>query len=85
NITANANPFVYPFALPVAALLGYRALKRRGCQPSILPVLWFASVYGLFFALPRKTQFIFYLLPAVPAISLLTSYGIVQVFLHLSE
>jgi predicted membrane-bound dolichyl-phosphate-mannose-protein mannosyltransferase len=85
NITANANPFIYPLAVPVAALLGYSAVKRRGCEPSILPVFWFASVYGLFFALPRKTQFIFYLLPAVPAIALLASFGIVQVFTHLSE
>ncbi|MBS7622895.1 phospholipid carrier-dependent glycosyltransferase [Candidatus Bathyarchaeota archaeon] len=85
NITANANPFIYPLALPAAALLGYSALKRRDCQPSTLLILWFASVYGLFFALPRKTQFIFYLLPAVPAILLLASFGIVRVFTYLSE
>jgi len=85
NIAATANPFVYPVALPVASLLGYDALRKRRCQPRILPVFWLVSVYGLFFALPRKTQFIFYLLPTVPAITLLVSYGIVQAFSYLSK
>lgn len=85
NIAASTNPLVYPVALPVAALLGYDALMKRSCQPRILPVFWLVFVYGFFFVLPRKTQFIFYLLPAVPAITLLVSYGIVQAFSHLSK
>jgi len=85
HISASANPFIYPIALPVAIFLIYQALKNRSCSLKILPVFWFVTVYGLFFALPRKTQFIFYLTPAVPAILLLVSYGIVAVLCYVSK
>ncbi len=85
NISASANPFIYPMSLPAAVYLAFDAFRKRTCQSQCLPFFWFTFVYGLFFILPRKTQFIFYLTPAVPAILLLASYGIIRVFSYLSK
>ena len=85
SISASANPFIYPLSLPVTAFLFYRALRSRSFGPQTLPAFWFVFVYGLFFALPRKTQFIFYLTPIVPSILVLASYGIVAVLVYVSK
>ncbi|GEM_PF-1294650 len=84
-ISASANPLIYPVSLPVAAFFAYDALRKRSCSLQTLPVFWLVFVYGLFFVLPRKTQFIFYLTPTVPAILLLFSYGVVRVLSYLSK
>jgi predicted membrane-bound dolichyl-phosphate-mannose-protein mannosyltransferase len=73
---ANANPVLYPLALPSSVYIAYLISKDRIEHITLLPVLWFATQYGLFFFLPRTRQFIFYLLPAVPAILLLAAWGI---------
>ncbi|MGQ9542683.1 MAG: glycosyltransferase family 39 protein [Candidatus Bathyarchaeia archaeon] len=85
TLSASANPIIYPTSLPVSALLVYAALRRREFTPRLLPVFWLASVYGLFFILPRKTQFIFYLTPNVPAIILLFSYGVIELLTRISK
>jgi predicted membrane-bound dolichyl-phosphate-mannose-protein mannosyltransferase len=85
NISASVNPFIYPVSLPAAAYLAFDAFKKRTCQSQAIPFFWFTFVYGLFFILPRKTQFIFYLTPTIPAILLLASYGIIRVFSYLSK
>ncbi len=76
---ANANPYLYPLALPASIYVVYMVSKNRVEHIELLPVLWFATQYGLFFLLPRTRQFIFYLLPSVPAILLLTAWGILAV------
>jgi predicted membrane-bound dolichyl-phosphate-mannose-protein mannosyltransferase len=85
SLSASANPIIYPTSLPVALLLAYEAFKIRKVTLRLLPVFWIAFVYGLFFILPRKTQFIFYLTPSVPAIALLFSYGVVELLIRISK
>jgi predicted membrane-bound dolichyl-phosphate-mannose-protein mannosyltransferase len=76
---AVANPFLYLFAIPTSFYIIYLAFKNRENRvdfTEMIPVFWFVTQYGFFFLLPRTTQFIFYLLPSVPAILLLTARGI---------
>jgi len=76
---ANANPYLYPLALPASVYIIYKVCKNRAEHIELLPVFWFAIQYGLFFLLPRTAQYIFYLLPSVPAILLITAKGILAV------
>ena len=79
KLIAAANPYLYLFAIPTSIYLIYLAIKNKENNVNfteMLPVLWFITQYGFFFLLPRTTQFIFYLLPSVPAILLLTAQGI---------
>ena len=85
KISAFANPFIYPIAIPVSIYLIYSTISKKICKYRLLPVFWFVFVYGLFLILPRKTQFIFYLLPSIPAILLLFSYGILLVLNEISK
>ncbi|WP_455279282.1 phospholipid carrier-dependent glycosyltransferase [[Eubacterium] cellulosolvens] len=85
KISAIANPFIYPIAVPASIYLIYDCIRKKNCEYELLPVFWFVFVYGLFLILPRKTQFIFYLLPAIPAILLLFSYGILLVLDEISK
>ncbi len=82
-IMISANPFLYPMAIPFSAYLMYVYHKGKLNYNQIYPVFWFLSTYIPFFLLPRETQYIFYLLPSVPAILLIVSYGILQIFLKL--
>ncbi len=78
KLIAAANPYLYLFAIPTSIYVIYLAIKNRENKVNfseMLPVLWFITQYGFFFLLPRTTQFIFYLLPSVPAILLLTARG----------
>lgn len=85
SISVSSNPFLYPISVAVVVFLVYQALNERKCMPQTLPVFWFTFVYGLFFLIPRKTQFMFYLTPAVPAILVLASYGIFRFFSSISK
>ncbi|WP_455369049.1 glycosyltransferase family 39 protein [[Eubacterium] cellulosolvens] len=85
KISAIANPFIYPVAIPVSIYLIYYCIRKKSCKSELLPVFWFVFVYGLFLILPRKTQFIFYLLPSIPAILLLFSYGILLMMHEISK
>ncbi|MBS7650521.1 MAG: phospholipid carrier-dependent glycosyltransferase [Candidatus Bathyarchaeia archaeon] len=85
SLSASANPIIYPLSIPVALLLAYESFKTREVTLRLLPVFWIAFVYGLFFILPRKTQFIFYLTPNVPAIALLFSYGVIELLFRISK
>ncbi|MCK5587464.1 MAG: glycosyltransferase family 39 protein [Candidatus Lokiarchaeota archaeon] len=85
ELIVTANPFLYPLVLPVSVYIVYLVLKNRLDCIEMLPVLWFVNQYGFFFLLPRTTQFIFYLLPSVPAILLLTARGILAVLEVLSK
>lgn len=85
KISAIANPFIYPIAIPVSIYLIYDCMRKKNCKSELLPVFWFVFVYGLFLILPRKTQFIFYLLPSIPAILLLFSYGILLILHKISK
>ncbi len=79
DLIAVANPYLYLLAIPTSIYLIYLAIKNKENNVNfteILPVLWFITQYGFFFLLPRTTQFIFYLLPSVPSILLLTARGI---------
>jgi len=76
DLIAVANPYLYPFAIPTIVCIIYLAIRNRVNFTEMLPVLWFITQYGIFFLLPRTTQFIFYLLPSVPAILLLIARGI---------
>lgn len=75
-VFATANPFLYPLAIPFSAymLINYR--KKKLNMAYVLPIIWFIATYLPFIILPRTTQYIFYLLPSVPAILLIVSYGI---------
>jgi dolichyl-phosphate-mannose-protein mannosyltransferase len=85
KISAIANPFIYPIAIPASIYIIYDCIRKRNCNYELLPVFWFVFVYGLFLILPRKTQFIFYLLPAIPAILLLFSYAILLILNEISK
>lgn len=85
ELIATVNPYLYPFVLPASVYILYLISKKRIERIELLPVLWFATQYGLFFLLPRTTQFIFYLLPAVPAILLITAWGILKVLETVSK
>ncbi|MFX1520109.1 MAG: phospholipid carrier-dependent glycosyltransferase [Promethearchaeota archaeon] len=85
ELIAIANPYLYPLALPVSVYITYLIIRSRVDSLEMLPVWWFVTQYGLFFLLPRTTQFIFYLLPAVPAILLLTAWGILKVLEEFSK
>ena len=85
TISAIANPLIYPIAIPVSIYLIYNNIRKKNCKTKLLPVFWFVFVYGLFIIIPRKTQFIFYLLPSIPAILLLFSYGILLLLNELSK
>lgn len=82
-IMISANPFLYPMVIPFSAYLIYAGYKEKLNYNQIYPVFWFILTYIPFFLLPRETQYIFYLLPSVPAILLIVSYGILQIFLKL--
>ena len=79
DLIAIGNPYLYLLAIPSSCYFIYLAIKNKNNNAhfsEMLPVFWFITQYGFFFLLPRTTQFIFYLLPSVPAILLLTARGI---------
>ena len=84
-ILISANPFLYPMVIPSSVYLFFNYLKRRNDVRYLIPILWFISTYVPFFLLPRKTQYIFYLLPSVPSILLMVSYSIYMIFLKLFD
>ncbi len=78
NIQARVNPFLYPAIYPFLTIFILDSARTRE-KARMIPILWFAFTYGLFFLLPRATQFIFYILPSVAAIYLIISYGLLTI------
>ncbi len=74
-VMVSANLFLYPLAIPFSAYMLFNYWKKKLVASYILPIVWFLTTYLPFMLLPRTTQYIFYLLPSVPAILLMVSYG----------
>ncbi len=75
-ILVSSNPFLYPLVIPFSIGMVFNYMKKRIEKSYILPIVWLLATYVPFMLLPRKTQYIFYLLPSVPAILIIVSYGL---------
>lgn len=75
-VLVSSNPFLYPLAIPFSIYMLYEYRKKEFDKSYILPIVWWLSTYVPFMLLPRKTQYIFYLLPSIPALLIIISYGL---------
>ena len=82
-VLVSSNPFLYPLVIPFSIYMLYEYRKKELNKSYILPMIWWLSTYVPFMLLPRKTQYIFYLLPSVPALLIIISYGLFTIIKQL--